>query len=70
VRVWTTETTASVTGQSKTASRKDPVLGLHLWPGVGPKPDNCAPSLKEESLPAETVLTTETQRRDLVSQVY
>jgi hypothetical protein len=32
-------------------------------------PDNCAPSLKEESLPAETALTTETQRRELVSHV-
>jgi hypothetical protein len=32
-------------------------------------PDNCTPSLKEESLPAETALTTETQRRELVSQV-
>jgi hypothetical protein len=32
-------------------------------------PDNCAPSLKEESLPAETALTTETQRRELLSQV-
>jgi hypothetical protein len=32
-------------------------------------PDNCAPSLKEERLPAETALTTETQRRELVSQV-
>jgi hypothetical protein len=32
-------------------------------------PDNCAPSLKEESLPAETALTTETQRTELVSQV-
>jgi hypothetical protein len=31
-------------------------------------PDNCAPFLKEESLPAETALTTETQRRNLVSQ--
>ena len=31
--------------------------------------DNCAPSLKEESLPAETALTTETQRRELVSHV-
>ena len=30
---------------------------------------NCAPSLKEESLPAKTVLTIETQRRELVSQV-
>ena len=30
-------------------------------------PDNCTPSLKEESLPAETALTTETQRRELVS---
>ena len=26
-------------------------------------PDNCAPSLKEESLPAESALTTETQER-------
>jgi hypothetical protein len=33
-------------------------------------PDNCAPSLKEESLPVETALTTETQRRELVSHVY
>jgi hypothetical protein len=32
-------------------------------------PDNCAPSLKEESLPAETALTTGTQRRELVSYV-
>jgi hypothetical protein len=32
-------------------------------------PDNCAPSLKEESLPAQTALTTETQRRELVSHV-
>jgi hypothetical protein len=32
-------------------------------------PDNWAPSLKEETLPAETTLTTEIQRRDLVSQV-
>jgi hypothetical protein len=32
-------------------------------------PDNCAHSLKEESLPAETALTTETQRRELVSHV-
>ena len=32
-------------------------------------PDNCTPSLKEESLPAETALTTETQRRELVSHV-
>jgi hypothetical protein len=32
-------------------------------------PDNCAPSLKEESLPTETALTTETQRRELVSHV-
>jgi hypothetical protein len=32
-------------------------------------PDNCAPSLKEESLPAETALTTETQRRELVSHI-
>jgi hypothetical protein len=32
-------------------------------------PDNCAPSLKEESLPAETALTTETQMRELVSHV-
>jgi hypothetical protein len=32
-------------------------------------PDNCAPSLKEESLPPETALTTETQRRELVSHV-
>ena len=31
-------------------------------------PDNCTPSLKEESLPAETALTTETQRRELVSR--
>jgi hypothetical protein len=29
-------------------------------------PDNCAPSLKEESLPSESTLTTETQRRELV----
>ena len=28
-------------------------------------PDNCTPSPKEESLPAETALTTETQRREL-----
>jgi hypothetical protein len=26
-------------------------------------PDICAPTLKEESLPAESVLTTETQER-------
>jgi hypothetical protein len=32
-------------------------------------PDNCVPSLKEESLPAEIALTTETQRRELVSHV-
>jgi hypothetical protein len=32
-------------------------------------PDNCAPSLKEESLPAETALTTEKQRRELVPHV-
>jgi hypothetical protein len=32
-------------------------------------PDNCTPSLKEESLPAETALTAETQRRELVSHV-
>jgi hypothetical protein len=32
-------------------------------------PDNCAPSLKEESLPAETALTTEIQRKELVSHV-
>jgi hypothetical protein len=32
-------------------------------------PDNCTPSLKEEGLPAETALTTETQRRELVSHV-
>ena len=32
-------------------------------------PDNCAPSMKEETLPAETVLTTKTQRRELVSKV-
>jgi hypothetical protein len=32
-------------------------------------PDNCAPSLKEECLPAETALTTETKRIKLVSQV-
>jgi hypothetical protein len=30
-------------------------------------PDNSTPSPKEESLPAETALTTETQRRELVS---
>jgi hypothetical protein len=36
VRVWTNETTGSVTGQSNTASEKDPVLGLHLRPGEGP----------------------------------
>jgi hypothetical protein len=30
-------------------------------------PDNCVPSVKEESLPTETALTTETQRRELVS---
>jgi hypothetical protein len=30
-------------------------------------PDKCAPSLKEDSLPAETALITEIQRRDLVS---
>jgi hypothetical protein len=27
-------------------------------------PDICAPSLQEESLPAESTLTTETQERD------
>jgi hypothetical protein len=32
-------------------------------------PGTCAPSLEEESLPAESALTTETQRRELVSQV-
>jgi hypothetical protein len=32
-------------------------------------PDVCALSLQEESLPAESGLTTETQRRELVSQV-
>ena len=36
MRVWTTETTASMTGQSNTASGKDTVLGLHLRPGGGP----------------------------------
>ena len=36
VRVWTTETMASGTGQSNTASGKDHVLGLHLRPGGGP----------------------------------
>ena len=36
MRVWTTETMASVTGQSNTASGKDTALGLHLQPGGGP----------------------------------
>ena len=40
VRVRTTETTASVTGQN-TASGKDPGLGLHLWPGGGPNAKLC-----------------------------
>jgi hypothetical protein len=36
VRVWTTETTTSVTGQSNTAYGKNPILSLHLQPGGGP----------------------------------
>jgi hypothetical protein len=69
VRVWTTETKASVTGQSNTASQKDPVLAFIFGQEEVQMSDNCAPSLKEESLPPETALTTETQRRELVSQV-
>jgi hypothetical protein len=64
------QTTGHLPGQSNTASGKDPVLGLHLFRKEEVQtPDNCAPSLKEESLPAETALTTETQRRELVSHV-
>jgi hypothetical protein len=69
VRVWTTETTDSVTGQSNTASGKDLFWAFIFGQEEVQIPDNCAPSLKEESLPAETALTTETQRRELVSHI-
>jgi hypothetical protein len=61
------QTTSHLPGQSNTASGKDPVLAFIFRQKELETPDNCAPSLKEEILPAETALTTESQRRELVS---
>jgi hypothetical protein len=63
------QTTGHLPGQSSTASEKDPVLGLIFSQEEVQTPDNCASSLKEESLPAEIALTTETQGRELDSLV-
>jgi hypothetical protein len=63
------QTTSHLPGQSNTASGKDPVWAFIFSQEEVQTPDNCAPSLKEESLPAGTALTTETQRRELVSHV-
>jgi hypothetical protein len=56
--------TASVTDGSDTASGTGPVLGLYLLSGGRSKHQiSVAPSLQEESLAAESTLTTETQDR-------
>jgi hypothetical protein len=63
------QTTGHLPGQSNTALGK-----ILFWAFIFSQEevqisDKCAPSLKEESLPAESALTTETQRRELVSHV-
>jgi hypothetical protein len=60
---------ASVTGQSNIAFGKILFWAFIFSQEEVQTPDNCVPSLKEESLPAESTLTTETQRRELVSHV-
>jgi hypothetical protein len=63
------QTTSHLPGQTNTASGKDPVWDFINSQEEVQTPDNCAPSQKEESLPAETALTTEIQKRELVSHV-
>jgi hypothetical protein len=56
--------TAFGKGQSDTVSGRGPVLGLHLLPeGMSECQISVQPSLQEESSPAESALTTETQER-------
>ena len=70
MRVWTTETTASVTAKATQILGKVLFWAFIFGQEEAQMPDNCAPSLIEESLPAESALTTETQRKELVSQVF